>query len=195
LSNETEKKPLRKRAIASLVASIIVGIVLLAAGSGKLFGFGELPGQTIDFIAVIIPEAWQTPGFYAFIGDVFFPYLLPVVEMVLGILLIVGFIPRLMATLTLPLAAVFLANNAWSIHIGMDEYPDCVCFGIWEHIFGVLTPFQSMFIDIGLILLAIVVIVLHPGPFMSSRAWLARLGQRNKVKDTDDVQEQEDETS
>ncbi len=159
----------KARAVTTWVACIIVGLILLAGGTGKLFGYGDLPGQSIEFLNVIVPDWLGTPSFYEFIGEVLFPYVLPLIETLLGIFLIIGFVPRLMATITLPLSAAFLANNAWTIAQGANKFPDCACFGIWEEIFGVLTPFQSMFIDIGLIILAIVIIVVYPGRYFASR--------------------------
>jgi len=163
------------RSVTIWIACSIVGLVLLAGGTGKLFGYGELPGQSIEFLNVIIPDWMGTPAFYAFIGEILFPYVLPLIEVFLAIALIIGFVPRLMATITLPLSAAFLANNVWAISQGTNKFPDCACFGIWEEMFGVLTPFQSMFIDIGLIILAIVIIVVYPGKYLASRSWLSSL--------------------
>lgn len=169
------------RAITVWIACIIVGLILLAGGTGKLFGYGELPGQSIEFLNVIVPDWLGTPAFYEFVGEVLFPYVLPLIETFLGISLIIGFVPRLMATITLPLSAAFLSNNVWTIAQGTNKFPDCACFGIWEEMFGVLTPFQSMFIDIGLIILAIVIIIVYPGKYLASHPWLSRWFGKNKA--------------
>jgi uncharacterized membrane protein YphA (DoxX/SURF4 family) len=165
----------RTRAIITLVASILVGLTLVVSGSGKLIGFGEVPGQTIEFVGDILPEAWITPGSVYFLFEIFVPYVLPISEMLLGLLLLVGLVPRLVAILCIPLIAAFMTNNIWSISQGLDKFPECVCFGIWETFFGGLTPVQSLVYDISLLVLVIVIIFVHPGRFLASRAWLERL--------------------
>jgi hypothetical protein len=109
-----------------------------------------------------------------------YPIILPIIETKLGIFLIAGFVPRLIATITLPLSAAFLANNAWTIGQGINKFPDCACFGIWEEMFGVITPLQSLFIDIVMIILAIVIIVLFTGRYLASRPWLDRMFGKEK---------------
>jgi uncharacterized membrane protein YphA (DoxX/SURF4 family) len=186
MSNAAEKSHHRVRSIASLVASILVGLTLLIAGSGKAFGFGEMPGQTMQFIGAILPDAFLTPGVAYFIGDIFFPYIIPWTELALGLLLILRVWPRLIAALCLPLTAAFMANNSWLISQGKTQFSSCECFGIWEKLLGTLTPIQALSVDIGLFALALVIIFIHPGGFLSSPPWLEKLGKRveRRVKPT-----------
>lgn len=177
MSRINDKKD-RATAMAGLIASILVGLTLLVAGSGKLFGFGEMPGQTMKFIGAIMPDALLTPGVAYFIGDVFLPYIIPLTELALGLLLIVRVWPRLIAALCLPLIASFMANNSWLISQGKTKFSACECFGIWEKLFGTLTPIQALSVDIGLFVLAFIIISVHPGGFLSSPPWLEKLGKR-----------------
>ena len=147
----------RARSISSLVASILIALVFLASGTGKAFGFGEVPGQTMDFIGYIVPDMLLTPTTVIFIYDIFIPYILPWTELVLGCLLLIGFVPRLIAVLCLPLSLALMGNNIYSITQGMAKYESCACFGIWEQILGELTPVQSLGIDIGLFILALII--------------------------------------
>lgn len=172
----------RTKAIVSLVASVILGATLIIAGSGKAIGFGEVPGQTMEFIGDILPEAFITPATVFLLFEIFIPYILPGIELLLGILLLVGLVPRLIAVLCLPLTLAFMSNNIWSISQGMDKYPECVCFGIWEKIFGGLTPVQSLSYDILLLILAIVIILIYPGGFLSSREWLSKLMKKKSAE-------------
>jgi len=172
------KKSERARSIASLVASILIGLTLLLAGSGKAFGFGEMPGQTMQFIGAILPDAFLTPGVAHFIGDIFFPYIIPWTELALGLLFILRVWPRLIAALSLPLTVAFMANNSWYISQGKMKFTSCECFGVWEEMFGTLTHVQSLSIDIVLFALALVIIFIHPGGFLSSPPWLEKLGKR-----------------
>lgn len=174
MSNDTTQNRSRTKAIISLVASIIVGLTLIAAGTGKAIGFGEIPGQTVEFIGDVLPEALITPTTVFLIYEIFIPFILPGAEILLGIFLLIGFVPRLASVLCLPLTLAFISNNIWSISQGLDKFPECVCFGIWEKIFGGLTPIQALGYDIGLLILAIVIILLYPGRFLSSREWITK---------------------
>jgi uncharacterized membrane protein YphA (DoxX/SURF4 family) len=186
---DTDKTDRKKgRAIASLVASIIIGLLLVIAGSGKL-SFGDVPGQTIEFIGHIMPNALLTPGFIFFIYEIFIPYVLPCAEMAIGLALLVGLWPRLMASLSILLSLAFMGNNIYAISLGMQKYESCECFGIWEEIFGGLTPVQSLGVDIVMIVLAILIIVMHPGRFMSSRNWITKLGKKKNVNVIDEERE------
>jgi uncharacterized membrane protein YphA (DoxX/SURF4 family) len=176
LNNQKGIKP-----TISIVASVIIGITFLASGSGKTIGFGEIPGQTVEFIGDILPKAFVTPATVFFIYDIFIPFIFPAIELLLGIFLIIGFMPRLMAIICIPLSLVLMTNNIWSISQGMDKFPQCVCFGVWEKIFGGLTPVQALSYDIVIFALALTVILLHPGGILSSREWLLKLFQKKSV--------------
>ena len=173
-----EQDKTKIRATVSLVACIIIGIIFLASGSGKVIGFGEVPGQTMEFIGFVLPDALLKPAIVYFIYDILIPYILPWCELVLGCLLLIGFMPRLIAVLCVPLSLMLMANNIWAITQGMAKYTSCECFGIWEEIFGELTPVQSLGIDIFILALALVIIFVSPGKFLASRKWLANLGKR-----------------
>ena len=170
------------RSTISLVSCIIVGIVLVFAGSGKILGVGEMPGQTMMFLGEILPDFLFTPEIANFIGSIFLPIIVPAAELLLGICLLLGIWPRFMAIFTLLLAMVFMADNSWLISIGMQQFPSCECFGIWEKVFGTLTPFQSLYIDIGLFLLSLTIILVHPGGFFSSPGWATRFNQKLKLQ-------------
>lgn len=163
----------------SLAASLIIGAVFLASGSGKLLAPHETPGQVIDFISAIAPQALLTPWVLHFLYNILIPYVLPSAELVIGIMLLIGAVPCIAATLTIPLALAFASTNVWLIMRG--NYPTCAsCFGIWENIFGHLTPLQSLIIDVALLLLALAVVFLHPGTFLSSRKRLTAAASRGK---------------
>ncbi len=150
------------------VPCVLLGLVLLVAGIGKL------PGQA-EFADVLLGSFW-TPTVASLIS-----HALPWVEVVLGAVLLLGVFPRLAAALSLPLLAGFMANNAWAISQGMEQFPNCGCFGVFEELFGSLTPVQAMGMDIVLILFAVTVIVFHPAPFLSFQSWFGkRKGARSQ---------------
>jgi uncharacterized membrane protein YphA (DoxX/SURF4 family) len=183
MSKATEVTHNQTRATVSLVASMLVGLTFLVSGSGKAFGYGEMPGQTMQFIANIIPLTWLTPKFVLFLTDMFFPYIIPWTELCLGILLLIRIWPRFFATITLLLTAAFMANNAWYISQGRIAFSPCECFGWWERFLGTLTHVQSLYIDIALFALALTIVIVHPGGFFSSPPWLAKKAQGAKGKD------------
>jgi len=168
------------RSVISIVACIIIGLIFIFAGTGKLAGLGQVPGQT-EFLDRFIPDFILTPEFARFIGLVFIPWILPIAEILIGLGLIIGIWPRILAILIVPLVLVFMANNSYMIATGLDKYPTCECFGVWEEWFGGLMPIQSMYIDIGLFILALLIIILHPGSFFSHQFWFNRLFSRNKI--------------
>jgi uncharacterized membrane protein YphA (DoxX/SURF4 family) len=176
---KTGKKS-KPRFIISLIACILIGITFVLSGSGKLIDFGIIPGQTAEFIGYVLPDPWVTPITVFIIYNIFIPWILPIAELAIGLLILAGFVPRLMAVLCIPLTWIFMANNAFSISIGMSKYASCSCFGIWEKIFGTLTPFQSLFYDIALFLIALVIIFVFPGRFLQSQDWLTRRGKKKE---------------
>jgi len=168
------------RSVISIVACLLIGLTLIFAGGGKLANLGQIPGQT-EFLDRFIPDFLMTPEFARFIGLVFIPWILPAFEVVLGLLLVIGIWPRVMAILVLPMVLGFMANNSYMISQGLEEYPDCACFGIWEQMFGGLTPIQSMYYDVALFILAIIIIIVHPGSFFAHQGWINKLMSRDKV--------------
>jgi peroxiredoxin/uncharacterized membrane protein YphA (DoxX/SURF4 family) len=179
MSRSSSKSNKKIKDIATLIAGILIGITFLVSGTGKVLGLEEVPAQVVDFISSIVPSFFFTPLTISFLFKIFIPYFVPWAELILGLLLIIGFMPRLMSILCLPLLLAFMGTNSWSIIQG--GYTECAsCFGIWERIFGSLTPAQSLIYDAILLALAIVVIVLYPGTFLSSRKWLINMTQKIK---------------
>jgi uncharacterized membrane protein YphA (DoxX/SURF4 family) len=178
MSSDEKVSKSSPRFIISLIACILIGLTFVLSGSGKLIAFGEIPGQTAEFIGYVLPDAWLTTTTVFIIYDIFIPWILPIAEMALGILLLVGFMPRLIAIICVPLTWLLMANNAFSISIGLSEYASCDCFGIWEQIFGTLSPVQSLGYDIVLFALALVIIFVFPGGILQSQRWLRGLDKK-----------------
>ena len=174
-SYEYDSQPI-VRSIISIAACTLIGLILLFAGVGKLAEFGTIPGQT-EFLDKFIPDFLMTPDFARFIGLYFIPWILPIIEVLMGAGLIIGIWPRLLAILTIPLTLAFMANNAYAISQGIEEFPECACFGI----LGSLTPMQSMYLDIGMFILAIIILIMHPLPFFSHQIWINKAMSRNKI--------------
>jgi len=162
------------KSIISLIAALLVGLTFIISGTGKVFWHESVSSQVVDFITDVVPEVFLTQTTVALLYDVFIPYVFPWCELIFGCLLLIGFVPRLIAILCIPLILVITSTNIWAIIKG--SYATCAsCFGFWEDIFGTLSPAQSLTIDIILLALVLVVLFLYPGGFLSSRAWLSRI--------------------
>jgi putative oxidoreductase len=159
-------KSRRQRILVIFIPCILLGLVLLVSGAGKL------PGQA-EFVDVLLGSFWAPPVAF------FISHVLPWIEVVLGAVLLLGVFPRIAAALSLPLLAGFMANNAWAISQG-EQFGQCGCFGIFEELFGDMTPVQALGMDIALLFLALTIIILHPAPFLSFQSWFAkRKGEQN----------------
>ena len=148
--------------LVALGPRIFLGLTLLASGSGKL------PGQT-EFIDALLQSFW-TPAMAYLIG-----YCLPWVEIVLGVLLLLGVLPRIVAALCLPLTIGFIASNSWALSHGVKQFPSCdYCFGKWEELLGVMSPLQALCFDIVLFGLALVILLGVVHDLIAFRPWFIR---------------------
>jgi uncharacterized membrane protein YphA (DoxX/SURF4 family) len=157
-----------------VIPCVLLGLMLLVAGIGKLPGLTELgtfPGQT-EFLDVIFGSFWPTVAF--FITDV-----LPWIEVILGLALVLAIYPRIAAILSLPLTAAFMTSNIWAITHG-EAFGSCGCWGVFESLFGDMTPIQSLGIDIALVLFAIIIILYFPAPFLSFQSWFRKRKRREE---------------
>jgi uncharacterized membrane protein YphA (DoxX/SURF4 family) len=162
-------KSRRQRVLIVIIPCLFLGVVLLIAGIGKLPGLsdklGAFPGQT-EFLDEVFGPLWPTVAF--FINNI-----LPWMEVVLGLALVLGIFPRIAAVLTLPLIAGFMTSNTWAISHG-KAFESCGCFGIFAKLFGSMTPWQALGLDIILLFLALTIILLHPAGFLTFRWWFSK---------------------
>jgi len=162
----------------SIASAILLGLILIASGTGKLFGDIETSSQVMAFINDLLPEALLVPPVIFFIYNILVPYLFPIAELILGLCLLIGLVPAMAALISLPLMLVFMATNIWALTAG--GYETCAgCFGLWEEIFGHLSPAQSLIIDILMVVLSLLVIFIRPGGFFYSRRPVSLLFPRS----------------
>lgn len=162
------------RCYVAIVACILLAGIFLFAGVGKLADMGQMPGQ-VEYIDRMIPDFLLTPQLAQFIGFVAIPYILPIVETILGLLLLGGLFIKVGSIISLPLTAAFIFNNSWMISQGIDKYPSCECFGIWENMLGAVSPVISLRLDIVMFALALLIIFMQPGGIFASQFWWNRL--------------------
>ncbi len=148
----------------TLGASMVLGLVFVTAGVGKLVGQSA-------FLLNIQSVSFFPPIFVAIIG-----YWLPWAELVLGLLLIAGVFTQLVALVSTALVAAFIFHNSWMISQG-SGYEPCGCLGAFDKLFeGKLSTIGSLYVDIGLLILAVVVYFGYQGRFFALRPWFLRRG-------------------
>lgn len=181
LSIGTESKSKRPgiRNIIAIIAAVLLACLFLYAGVGKMADIGQMPGQT-EYLDKLIPDFLYTPEMARFIVFVGIPYILPIGETILGLLLLVGLWIKLDAIAVLLLSSAFIYQNSWMISHGIDKFTDCACFGVWETKFGVVSPAISLRIDIIMFLLALVIIFVQPGGILTSQYWFNNLIKKKR---------------
>ena len=156
---------MRYRHWAGIGSGIILGLIFVISGLGKLLSQAE-SFKTIfnpfpDFLAPVFAEAvfsW-----------------LPYIELIVGLLLIIGILAKLMAVFSLVLIAGFITNNSWLLSRGLGYEPCSGCFGIMERIIQVeLSTVGALYMDIGMLALALIILLCYPGKFFTLRPWFLR---------------------
>jgi uncharacterized membrane protein YphA (DoxX/SURF4 family) len=158
---------MRYRYWIAFVASILLALVFITAGVGKLMGHSAFLLQLSTYIisqnTATLVASW-----------------LPWVELVLGLCLLVGIFPQVAAGITTLLVAAFIMHNGWMIGQGLGHEP-CGCLGIMDRIFsGELSTVGSLYVDIGLVVLALAVYFCYPGRLLNTRPWF--MGWREIVE-------------
>jgi uncharacterized membrane protein YphA (DoxX/SURF4 family) len=152
-------------------ASTLLGLIFIAAGLGKLLQpaeafkifFTSYPAYLLDFL---------TPAFFKAI----FTWL-PRIELIVGLLLIIGVAAKLTVAFSSVLIAGFIANNSWLISQGLGYEPCSSCFGIIERITQARLPTVSaLYMDIGMLALVVIILFYHPSSFLTIRPWFLGRG-------------------
>jgi uncharacterized membrane protein YphA (DoxX/SURF4 family) len=153
---------MRYRYWIAFVASILLALVFLTAGVGKLMG------QSAFLLAI------PTTYILGFEVSSFIATWLPWLELVLGLCLLVGIFPQIAAGVSTLLVAAFIMHNGWMIGQGLG-YEPCGCLGVLDQVFGgKLSTIGSLYVDIGLIVLALAVYFCYPGRLLNTRPWFLR---------------------
>ena len=152
---------MRYRYWIAFVASILLALVFLASGVGKLMGQSAfLLTLSTWLISDSIAELLASG--------------LPWVELVLGLCLLVGIFPQIVSGLSTLLVAAFAIHNGWMIGQGLG-YEPCHCLGVLDQLFGgSLSTYTSLYVDIVLIILALAVYFCYPGRLLNVRPWFMR---------------------
>jgi len=138
-----------------------LGLIFVAAGLGKLLE------QTEAFkIFYNLPGAFLTPALVDAVS-----FWLPLIELIVGLLLITSVAAKPMAAFSLVLITSFIATNSWLLIQGLGDEP-CGCFGIAETMAQFrLVVINSLYFDIGMLGLVLLILIYYPGKFSTFRPW------------------------
>jgi len=159
---------MRYRYWVSVGACITLGLIFIVSGLGKLLSEAE------SFTTIFNPF----PDFLApFFAEAIFSWL-PFIELIIGLLLIVGISTKLMAVFSSVLIAGFIINNSYLISRGLG-YKPCECLGIMERIIQVeLSTTGALYLDIGMLVLVLIILFCYQSNFLNIHPWFLR---RSKI--------------
>jgi len=150
-----------------IAAGVILGLIFLVAG------FGKLPVQT-DAYTILLVIRKET--ILLWLSD-YVHIIVPLLEIVLGFLLISGVAARLTALASAVLVGLFIFNNIWLIRSGVDQ-DSCHCFGdAITRWLGGITNWEALYIDFAMLGLILLILTFYPQKWFSLRPWLLRKRQ------------------
>jgi len=146
-------------------ASLILGLIFATAGLGKLLH------QTEAYKLFFSPD-FLTPA----LAKAVFIWL-PRLELIIGLLLIIGVAAKLVTIFSSVLIAGFITNNVWLLAQGLGDKP-CGCFGIAERIAqGRLSTLGSLYVDIAMLALVLIILFYYQSRFFNIYPWFLRRGR------------------
>ena len=163
---------MRYRYWITLVASLLLALVFLSAGIGKLIG------QSAFLLE--LTSKLDSPELAGIIAG-----WLPWVEIAIGLCLLGGVLMQMVSGAAAVLAATFIFHNSWMIANGYG-YKPCSCLGILEQLVeGKLSTMGSLYIDIVMLGLALVVYFGYRGGLFNWRPWFLGKGKPAGISDTE----------
>lgn len=142
-------------------ASITLGLIFIVAGVGKLLHQPE----AVRIFFIPLPDFLT-----ATLTKAVFNWL-PYIELTVGLLLIIGVAPKLVATLSSVLIAGFIAHNGLLISYGLWAEP-CDCFGKLKIVpYTGLSIIGSLFLDIVMLALVLIILFWHQSRFFNIYPW------------------------
>jgi uncharacterized membrane protein YphA (DoxX/SURF4 family) len=142
-------------------ASILLAVVFIAAGIGKLLGQNAFLLELSTYLISEQLAAWLATW-------------LPWLELVVGLCLLVGLLPQIAAGVAVLLVAAFILHNGFMIANGFGYHP-CHCLGVLDRVLGgELSTVGSLYVDIVMFLLGLAVYFSYPGRLLNTRPWFFR---------------------
>jgi uncharacterized membrane protein YphA (DoxX/SURF4 family) len=148
---------MRYRFWIAFAASLMLGLVFLTSGIGKVLGHGA-------FLLSLNSNSIVPGPLVSAVGN-----LLPWIEIVVGLALVAGVLTQIAALIACLMAVAFIFQNAMMISHGLGYQP-CSCFGILETVFGgILSTRNALYTDIGMMVLAVAIYFLTQGRLLDFR--------------------------
>jgi uncharacterized membrane protein YphA (DoxX/SURF4 family) len=153
--------------------------ILAAAALGLIFliaGLGKLPAQTDAYTILLVLRNIPLMLLLSDYVHIFFP----VLEIILGLMLVAGVAAKLTASLSTLLIGAFIFNNLWLIQKGLGQEP-CYCFGgSLNWLLGVVSTREVLYVDIGMLGLVCLVMAFYPGRWFDLRPWFSRASEARR---------------
>lgn len=133
-------------------------------------GFIKLPVQTDAYTILLVV---RKEGILLWLSDYVY-VMVPWLEIILGFFLISGVAARLVALASTVLIVVFIYNNIWLIHEGID-LRSCHCLG--DALTRLLASFsarEALYIDFALLGLVFLILTFYPDKWISLRPWFLK---------------------
>ncbi len=149
---------------AAVVARVLLGLVFVAAGLGKVFEGADPRKMLFNPFPDFLQSAFNAAIFSW----------LPRIELVIGLLLLIGIAAKIMAVIAGCMATAFAINNAWLLGLGLG-YEPCSCFGVLDRwLKAELSTQGSLIFDIVMLGLVLVVLFWGNGGLFTIPPWLSR---------------------
>jgi len=145
-------------------AGVILGLIFVVAG------FIKLPVQT-DAYTILL--AVRKEAILLWLSD-YVHVIVPWLEIILGFFLVSGVAARFTALASAVLVVVFMYNNIWLIHEGVD-LRSCHCLG--DALTRLLASFSSreaLYMDFAMLGLIFLILAFYPDKWLSLRPWFLR---------------------
>ncbi|MFC1932303.1 MauE/DoxX family redox-associated membrane protein [Chloroflexota bacterium] len=157
---------MRYRHWAGIGAGIILGLIFITSGVGKIL-------EPTEFLTALTSTSFLTIKLSILIAK-----WLPWVELLLGLSLIVGISAKFMSSVSFMLVIGFIFHNAWLITHGLAT-DDCGCLGGFGNMLEIerqitLSSQNALYMDIGMVALILVILFCYPGKFFTTRPWFQR---------------------
>ncbi|MFC2068065.1 MauE/DoxX family redox-associated membrane protein [Chloroflexota bacterium] len=166
---------MRYRYWITLISSLLLALVFLTAGVGKLLGQSAFMLEVSSFVASPLLESIIVNW-------------LPWVEIVIGLCLLGGVAVQIVSGAAAVLVGAFIFHNSWMISQG-HAYEPCSCLGLASQLLDAeLSTVGALYIDIALFILALAVYFSYQGKTFTLRPWFLK---RNQKMDQRDITETE----
>ena len=161
------KRIVRNKHWISVGASIILGLIFVVAGVGKLLQQPEV----VRIFFIPLPDFLP-----AALAKAVFNWL-PRIELMVGLLLIIGIAPKLVATFSSVLIAGFIAHGSLLIRRGLGSEP-CDCFGKLKIVpYTELSIIGSLYLDIVMLALVFIILFWYQRNFFNIYPWFLARGK------------------